>query len=216
MEQGVLLIAIRDGDSARVKALVARNPDLLTTPTSSGASSVLWAVYTGHPEIAQWLIAAGAPVTIFEAAALGLGEDLTRRLASDPVSVNAFAPDGFTALGLAAFFGHREAVETLLAYGANPNQAANNAQRVAPLHSAAAQDRLAIARILIAHGADVNATQEGEVTSLQEAAHHGAVEFVRLLLGAGADIGARNQQGQTALDYAREHGNAEVIALLGG
>jgi ankyrin repeat protein len=170
----------------------------------------------GHPAIARWLIAQGAPVTIFEAAALGLDAGLERLVASDIASVNDFAADGFTALGLAAFFGHAAAVDTLLAHGANPNLAANNAQRVAPLHSAAAHDHIAIARTLIAHGADVNATQEGDVTPLQEAAHHGSVELTRLLLDAGAQIDARNQQGKTALDYARENGNSEVIALLEG
>ena len=41
--------------------------------------------------------------------------------------------------------------------------------------------------MLIAAGADVNATQHGGYTPLHEAAQHGDVEMVELFLSAGAD-----------------------------
>ena len=206
--------AIQAGDVAQVVELLAREPSLREAKNASSASAVLWAVYTGQRDIARLLVANGAMVTLYEAAALGLTEHLARILGADPQRVNDYAADGFTAMGLAAFFGQGEAVEMLLARGALPNRASNNAQRVTPLHSAVAHQHVAIARMLIAHGAEVDARQESDFTPLQEAAHHGSVELVRMLLAAGATVDLRNAFGKTALDYAQENGNAEVTALL--
>ena len=56
-----------------------------------------------------------------------------------------------------------------------------------PLHAAAAGRHIEVCRVLIAAGADVNATQHGGYTPLHEAAQHGDVEMVELFLSAGAD-----------------------------
>jgi ankyrin repeat protein len=59
--------------------------------------------------------------------------------------------------------------------------------KVTPLHSAAAARQVAIARLLIAHGANVNAAQaESGFTPLYEAAANGDLEFATLLLEHGA------------------------------
>ena len=206
--------AIGAGDQAQVASLLAREPALLAAQHASGASAVLWAVYTQHSDIAQFLIVQGATVTRYEAAALGLTEVLAQRISEAPESVNDCAPDGFTALGLAAFFGQPAAVDLLLAHGAQPNVASQNSQRVAPLHSAVAHQQVAIARTLIEHGAGVDARQEGGFTPLHEAANIGSLALVRLLLDAGAAVNLADDKGKTALTYALANGNAEVIALL--
>ena len=54
-------------------------------------------------------------------------------------AAHSVAPDGFFALGLAAFFGHTETVTWLLDHGADVNQNASNAQRVTALHGAVAR-----------------------------------------------------------------------------
>ncbi len=62
-----------------------------------------------------------AQVGVFAAAAKGQTDELRSLVEKDPALINAYSPEGFTPLGLAAFFGHAEAVEALLAAGADVN-----------------------------------------------------------------------------------------------
>jgi ankyrin repeat protein len=130
------------------------------------------------------------------------------------VQANAFTADGFTPLGLAAFFGQADAARTLLDHDADPNIASQNAMRVAPLHSAVAAQRLDISAELLRRGADVNAVQADDFTPLHEAAQNGQVAMIELLLAHGADLTARKSDGQTPLDVAEAHGQAAAAALL--
>jgi ankyrin repeat protein len=85
--------------------------------------------------------------------------------------------------------------------------------RVAPIHSAAA-GKLAVIRLLIEHGADVNARQEGDWTALHEVAANGYDELVDALLSAGADPASTSATGQTPADLAGANGHAELAARL--
>ena len=69
-------------------------------------------------------------------------------------------------------------------------------------------------RLLLDHGADVNASTEDEVTPLITAASGGHIEIVRLLLSAGADATQRDESGYTALAWAEEWDHEEVVLLL--
>src|SRR5438034_9163167 len=76
-------------------------------------------------------------------------------------------------------------------YGAKVGTAARNKMKVTALHAAAAAQQLDIARMLVAHGADVNARQEEDFTPLHEAAATGQLKFAKLLLDHGADVNLR-------------------------
>jgi ankyrin repeat protein len=158
-------------------------------------SPALHALYRGETAEATSLLP--DEPNIFEAAAFGREERLEELLESDPGLARAFSGDGFTALHLAAFFGHAEAVLLLLDGGADPNAVARSAQigPVQPLHSAAATGRLECVRLLLANGADVNARQGGGFTALHAAAASSDTELARLLLAAGADATARADDG---------------------
>ena len=86
--------------------------------------------------------------------------------------------------------------------------------RVQPLHSAAAGRHIEVCRVLIAAGADVNATQQHEFTPLHAAAQHGDDELVELFLSAGADPSARTDAGDTPADIADAAGHVDVARRL--
>lgn len=206
--------AIEQGDREQVERMLAAQPALASARNANGVSAILYSLYYREPEIATFLADSGAEMTACEAAALGRVEALRDLLSADPAQVNAFSADGFTPLGLAAFFGQPIAAQVLLARGADPNIASANAMRVAPLHSSVAAQRLDISEELLRHGANVNATQADDFTPLHEAAQNGQAPMIALLLEYGADLTARKSDGQTALDVAEAHGQAEAAALL--
>ena len=214
------LNAVKAGELDGLRELLANDPDLLTVRSDSGLSPVLLAVYHGHPEAARVLIEHGATLDLYEAAAAGEQSRVAALLEADPGAINAHAPDGFTALGLAVFFGHLALATWLLENGADPNIASANSMRVRPLHSAAAvrEHRLAhdLAAQLLDYGAEVNVQQEGGFTPLHEAALSGKTELARLLLAHGADPALAAEDGTLPADLAAKHGQQEVLRLLGG
>ncbi|HLH10460.1 MAG TPA: quinoprotein dehydrogenase-associated putative ABC transporter substrate-binding protein [Methylovirgula sp.] len=75
-------------------------------------------------------------------------------------------------------------------------------------------DALQVARVLIAHKADVNAVSTSGVTALMLAAAHNNTPIVGLLLQSGADASKKSPDGKTALDLATENGNDTVVSLI--
>jgi ankyrin repeat protein len=179
-------------------------------------SPILDALYHGRTDEANRLLAATSPeaLSVHEAAAMGITSRLDQLLAEDPSLLNAWSPDGFQPLGLACFFGQREAAELLLARGGELNTPARHPFHVTALHAALASPQPGFAAVLVAAGADVNARQQGGFTPLHEAAHSGYLDIARLLLEHGADPRATSEAGKTPADIARERGHAEVSALL--
>jgi ankyrin repeat protein len=186
-------------------------------PMTQGVSPILDALYHGRGADAERLMAeAGGPETlsIHEAAAMGSVARLAQLLDDDPSAANAWSPDGFQPLGLAAFFGRREAVELLLARGGEVNTHARHPFHVAALHAALAGPQPSIARLLVDAGADVNARQQAGIAPLHETAQNGDLELTQLLLDHGADPSVVDDQGKTPAATARAHAHEAVAALL--
>jgi ankyrin repeat protein len=123
-----------------------------------------------------------------------------------------------------------EAAKTLIEAGAKVD-AAEGEQRLTPLMVAAAETAPAegavflpsstrpidIARLLIQHGANVNAKDKDGMTALMVAASHNNAPAIGLLQ-AGADAAAKNNRGETALAIAKLNGNlnaAQALSVLG-
>src|SRR6185295_18847063 len=209
------LKAVTQGEIEKVRAMLNTDPRLAQAKDSRGVSAILKAAYFGQKGIVEVLLASGLELSIFEAAATGQTERVRALIKKDASLTNAFSPDGFTPLGLAVFFGHRETVEALLAAGAEVNTPSRESMKVTPLHSAAAARQVEIARVLIAHGANVNAMQaDSGFTPLHEAALNGNLEFARLLLEHGADVNAKMKDGKTPLGFALEQNKSEMVAFL--
>ncbi|MEO8595321.1 MAG: ankyrin repeat domain-containing protein [Candidatus Solibacter sp.] len=205
--------AIRKGNADDVRALLAARPDLALARTAEGASTVLWAVYTQHADLAPLLLEGRAP-DFFEACALGATDRVQELVNADPALANQHSGDGFTGLGFAAFFGHEAVARALLAAGADPNLAAANALGVSPLHSACASRSMGLVELLLANGADPNAVEGAGLTPLHTAAGGGNREIVDLLLKAGADRTRRANDGSTPADTARKFVHPDLTAEL--
>jgi ankyrin repeat protein len=206
--------AITKGDVDRARDLVTEDARVASARDADGLSAVTQACYYGRDEIVDVLLAAEPELDLFEAAAVGRTERVRELVDRDSDLVRAFSPDGFTALHLAAFFGHPEIARLLVERGADTNAVARNPMQVMPLHSAAAARELEISRLLVEHGADVNASQERGFTPLHEAAQNGDVQLTRLLLERGADREQMAEDGRRAADFAAAGGHEEVLALL--
>jgi uncharacterized protein len=134
-------------------------------------------------------------------------------LAHPGTNLEAKAINGNTALMMAAFKHNRPAVEALLAKGAAVNQPGWTA-----LHYAAASGDDEIARILLGHGAQVDAVsplKSGAFTPLMMAAREGHGSTALLLLDHGAKAGLANSEGLTATQIAERAGKAQVAASIG-
>jgi uncharacterized protein len=206
--------AVKSGETGMVAALLDEDSGLLGAHSPDGLSAVLMAVYYNQPQVAELLVERGAPLDLFEAAATGRLERVEALVEEQMEGVNAYAPDGFQPLGLAAFFGHRDVAFYLLGRGAQVDSPSRNPQQVRPLHSAVAGGHLEIARALVERGADVNAVQQGGFTPLHGAAQNGQPDMVQLLLDHGADPSARAADGRTALDFARQGEHGEVAGMM--
>ncbi len=213
MEQA-LLAAVKAGNLDEVRRLVHGTPALAGARDANGVSGILLAVYHGRREVAAALVELGAPVDIFEASALGLVDRIAALVSEDPARVSAYSPDGFYPLGLAAFFGHLDAVRALLARGADVHATARNAFKVQPVHAAAASRNLDILRAVLEAGSDPNVPQQQGFRPLHEAASSGNREMAELLVKHGANPGLANEAGKSSIDLAGEKGHTELAAWL--
>ena len=207
--------AIKAGDAARVAALCDENPALVRM-VENNVTPLLLAIYHGKPEIARLLVERGAPVSFGEACALGDEERVRKLLAADPSLLRSRSADGFPGLGLAIFFGHGELARWLIEQGADVNAPAENAQRVAPLHAAAAVRDRETMRLLLERGADPNARQQMDYTPLHGAASRGDIEMGELLLAHGARRDAHASDGMTPADVARKYGHPAFAEWIEG
>jgi len=112
-----------------------------------------------------------------------------------------------------AYSGNFNGVKSLLNTQANIHAVRNSIER-GPLHYAAAWGHLAIVRLLLDRGANINSRDKHKSTPFIAAAEHGHISIVRELLDRGANINARDSSGFTALMRAARGGHVEVVKLL--
>ena len=213
MEQQ-LFDAVKGGRLDEATNLVRENPALLKARDTNGASPILIAVYYQKLDVAKALADTAGSLDMFEAAALGRVDRIKQLLGEDPSLVSAYAPDGFYPVGLAAFFGHLEAVRTLIAAGADIHAAAKNAFKVQAIHAAVASKNIEIVRAVLEAGADPNAAQQQGFRPIHEAGSSGSRELAELLLKYGADPALKGDHGKNAIDLAREKGHADFADWL--
>ncbi len=193
--------------------MVSADPSLVDARDAEG-SAILAAVYHRQKEIVNLLVARGAALSLYEAAAAGELERVERLLDESSGSVNTFSADGWTPLHLAAFFGHTKIVELLLARGADVTLRSQNPNGNTPLHAALAANHKMAAGLLIGHGADLDAADAGGWRPLHLAAANNNLESMRTLIAQGASVTTTNRDGLTPLAMAEQRHHREAAALL--
>jgi ankyrin repeat protein len=213
-EDPEFLDACKTGDEPKVRAMLARHPELAAVRAANGETPVMAALYRGHQRVVDALVDAGAPLDVFAAAALGLADVLETRLVDHPAALNSRAYDGWTPLHLAAFFGRTPIVKLLIARGADLRARSSNSISNTPLHAAVAGGRVESALALIDAGSDDNAPDGGGHTPLHIAAEGGYVPIVEALLLRHADPHAVDAEDRTPLSRAAARNHAAVIDLI--
>jgi len=204
---------LKAGDTEGLLRLLDETPGAADAKDAAGVSLLMHTFYRGRRELAESVAAQKRTLDIFEAASLGRIEQLKERL-RDSATLNSFSPDGFTALHFACYFGQPEAAQVLVGQGAKVDIVANNPTQVMPLHSAASARNLVAARLLLEHGAPVNARQQAGWVPIHAAAQNGDAPMVDLLLQHGADAGMVNDDGKTPAAIAQEKGHTQLVAIL--
>lgn len=128
---------------------------------------------------------------------------------SEGLHLEAANRAGETALMMASLRGQTTLVQRLLQRGAVVNRPGWS-----PLHYAATAPDEAPMKLLLAHGAVVDARSPNGTTPLMMAADYGPSACVDLLLAAGARVDLQNDLGLTAVDFAKQRGRDWLAAQL--
>lgn len=152
-----LFEAAATGQTDRIRTLLEDEPTLVTSYSPDGFTALSLAVFFGHAETVNALLAAGAEVNAASRETMKL-----------------------TPLASAMAAGHNEIARVLIDHGANVN--AKGESDLTPLHTAAARGNIDAARLLLEHGADINAaTKDGKkpISYAEERNQPEMVEFLQ-------------------------------------
>ncbi|HKW24227.1 MAG TPA: ankyrin repeat domain-containing protein [Terriglobales bacterium] len=208
-----LFAAMRLGSESIVRQLVLRDALVAHSRDESGVSAILHCLYDWDLSMLEVLLASSPGLDIFEAAALGKTERVEALLNCMPELARSWSADGVTALHLACFYGQEEAAQRLLEAGADPSAHSANEQGSTPLHEAAGCGHTDIVLLLLAHGAEVDATNNLGWTALHLSASQGYQDVVESLLRSKPHF-YRTEEGQTARDLALANGHTTTARVL--
>lgn len=135
-------------------------------------------------------------------------------LAEQGVQRDTNSGNAYSAISLAAYFGHIDTVRRLLESGSDPDTQVGGWYNA--LHHAVKKDDLELARTLLVGGANPNVgvtARRGE-TPLMMAAENGNIPMMELLIKMDARIDAIDSMGKNATDYAKFFRKADASDFL--
>ncbi len=230
-----LMWAALENHADAVRALVKAGADVnarskVTTYPHTPPGVIGDALEEGYSYVGQTVLPKGGWTALMYAARQG-GLDAARALADCGANLNLADPDGTPPLTFAIINGHYDVAMLLIEKGADVNQPDRTG--ATPLYSAVdmhtlvtsfgrpelpravTEGSIAMAKALLAHGADPNKPLRTKVlkrtyqagdprlaegaTPLMRAAKAGDLAMMQLLLDSGADIDRENAAGETAL-----------------
>ena len=234
-----LVQAVKDGDRAIALKMIEQHVGVKQAGPD-GTTALHWAAHNGDAELTGKLLQAGANAKATNAfGATPLSEAcnnpnaavITKLLdaGADPDSPG---PDGMTPLMLVARTTNVAAARALLDRGAHVNAKESQKDQTA-LMWAAAQSQGPMVKLLIEHGADVNARSQvsefitqvstepraqyrsyGGLTALIYATREGCIECVKALKEGGANLNMADPEGVTPLATALWNAHFDVASYL--
>ncbi len=212
-----LVWAARNGRTDLVNLLIDSGANI-DAITKDGFTALVHAIDNKHTETAHVLLERGADPDLAEdgcspALPIAAGHgfvDLVQAILDGGGSINALDDVGNNALGMAVANNQPKVLRLLLSYGIDVNAICFGLVKWPPLHSAATQDALECAEILLDYGADMNAIDNlNGMAALQFALDEmSGPRVARLLIERGADI--RGALGR--IEYFRGSAEADDIA----
>ncbi len=173
-----------------------------------GNTTLIWAMaHKGPSDIIPLLLARGADIHVcnssgnnllYIAATYKMGRQM-ELFCKSGIDINAHVKDDITAIEVAVNNNEVEEARILLEHGADWKHCSSEKSCV--WLNATQLGHTAILKLLIEHGADVNAPVHG-TTALTAAAINDHLEIVKLLLSKGANPNIKTQDGYTTLDAA--------------
>jgi hypothetical protein len=212
-----LHVAARRWDAPMVERLVERGADV-SRRRADGATPHALAELHGNPEIAARLLAHGAvdelsPLERFMAACARADRPAADSiLVAHPSLRSELRPEHHLMLHRPAESGNAAVLETMLACGFKTE--AKDKDNVTPLHRAAMGGHVDAVRVLLNHGADVNALDgmfsatplvwavEGRSTARHRGADH--VGVARLLIAGGSPLEWTPPEGAPNIERTQE------------
>ena len=185
-----LMTASRTGNLAAVRTLLRHGASVNAKESSRSQTALMWAISERHSDVAALLVEFGADVkarTNVRHELVNSGADGTQRLTSDRSDLFEEDQGGFTPLLFAARAGDAGSAGLLIEKGASVNDAAPTGATA--LVVAAHSGQPEVAKVLLDHGADPNASDAG-YTALHAAILRGDMDLVKVLLAHGANPNA--------------------------
>jgi ankyrin repeat protein len=223
-----VLTALIGGCQTKPSEIMGENAgagqEIPATPLSSLDEKLLEAAAEGDINRVQSLIDAGANVnarddtgdTLLHIAANSGLKDMTLLLIARGADVNARGgPPGYTPLCAALGSGwSTPALAEEVMKTERPDLDYQDELYWELLHEYAGKLTVEIVQILVAHGADVNARDEGGGRPLSYALWPAPIEAVKVLLSKGADPEARDMEGVSVIEEAIWGGFTEAVTLF--
>lgn len=200
-----LHIASRRGYTDVVELLLFHQADIHAM--SDFGTALHEATDCGHADVAVVLLRHGADVdakrreyrskteTALHIAAKEGQEAMARLLLQHGANVNLLSESGETPLHMAA----RSGIEAVLKLFLGKVDVNTMTTKGTALHVAASSGRPGVVKMLLEHGANVNARMDNSDTALHKAAVSGSLAVIKVLLEHAADVNARDCLGRTAL-----------------
>ena len=179
--------AVRKEHLSVIKALLSRQENALSCANAAGRLPLHEAVHFNNYNALQVLLTAGVNTSVrCNAGALaGLHK--------------IYCPCGFTALHIAAAYGHYSVAKLLIEHNADVN--VPDCDGSTPLHIASCHGKMSLIKLLVQSGANINQRTTNFSTPLHSAAACLATSSFCTLLELGSNYSAQDNKNMTVLHY---------------